>query len=106
MRYCPMFKNIKENKMVWFVIEKTSYSMGGERFRIAKHAYSLTKAVAFKEYLEKLCEDKDQSYFIASETERGFSEVIKLHNQSVADGSYYEKHPEVKRPDKQLKLPF
>ena len=101
-----MFKNMKDNKMVWFVIEKTNYSTGRQSFRIAKHAYSLTKAVAFKEYLEKLCEDKDQSYFIASETERGFSEVIKLHNQSVADGSYYEKHPEIKRPDKQLELPL
>ena len=102
-----MFKNIKENKMVWFVIEKTSYSTGrADSFRIAKHAYSLTDVVGFKDALEKLCEDTGQSYFIASETERGFSEVIKLHNQSVADGSYYEKHPEIKRPDKQLELPF
>ena len=102
-----MFKNIKENKMVWFVIEKTGYSSDrADSFRIAKHAYSLTDAVGFKDALEKLCEDTEQSYFIASETERGFNEVIKLHNQSVADGSYYEKHPEVKRPDKQPELPF
>ena len=93
--------------MVWFVIEKTNYSSNRtDSFRIAKHAYSLTKAVAFKEYLEKLCEDPEHSYFIASETERGFNEVIKLHNKSVEDGSYYEKHPEIKRPDKQLELPF
>ena len=93
--------------MVWFVIEKTNYlSNRTDSFRIAKHAYSLTKAVAFKEYLEKLCEDTQQSYFIASETERGFSEVVKLHNKSVEDGSYYEKHPEIKRPDKQPELPF
>ena len=27
-----------------------------------------------------------------------FSKIIKLHNDSVADGSYYEKHPEIKPP--------
>ena len=94
-----MFNKKKENKMVWFVIEITNYSTGRQSFRIAKHAYSLTKAVAFKEYLEKLCEDKDQSYFIATEIKSGFNEVVKLHNKSVEDGSYYESHPEIKRPD-------
>ena len=94
-----MFNKKKENKMVWFVIETTNYSTGRQSFRIAKHAYALTKAVAFKEYLEKLCEDKDQSYFIATEIESGFNEVVKLHNKSVEDGSYYESHPEIKRPD-------
>ena len=26
-----------------------------------------------------------------------FNEVIKKHNQSVEDGSYYKKHPEIKK---------
>jgi hypothetical protein len=94
-----MFKKKKENKMVWLVIEKLNYSTGSESFRVAKKAYSLTEAVEFKSALEKLSDDVDQSYFIATEIESGFNEVIKLHNQSVEDGSYYERHPEVKRPE-------
>ena len=27
--------------------------------------------------------------------ESGLSEVVKLHNQLVEDGSYYESHPEI-----------
>ena len=27
-----------------------------------------------------------------------FNTVIRLHNESVADGSYYKKHPEIKPP--------
>ena len=27
-----------------------------------------------------------------------FNDIIKRHNDSVADGSYYEKHPEIKPP--------
>ena len=27
-----------------------------------------------------------------------FNKVIQLHNESVADGSYYKKHPEIKPP--------
>ena len=26
------------------------------------------------------------------------NDLIKIHNKSVADGSYYEKHPEIKPP--------
>ena len=85
--------------MVWLVIEKLNYSTGRESFRVAKKAYSLTEAVEFKSALEKLSDDVDQTYFIATEIESGFNEVIKLHNQSVEDGSYYERHPEVKRPE-------
>ena len=101
-----MFKNMKDNKMVWLVIEKTSYSAGNERFSVAKKAYSLADAVGFKDALNKLNDVTDHTYFIATEIESGFNEVVKLHNKSVEDGSYYERHPEVKRPNKQLKLPF
>ena len=94
-----MFKKKKENKMVWLVIEKNSYSTGSERFTVAKKAYSLADAVGFKDALDKLNDVIDQTYFIATEIESGFKEIIKLHNKSVEDGSYYERHPEIKRPE-------
>ena len=44
--------------------------------------------------------DRDnQSYFIATDVESATNEVIKFHNKSVEDGSYYERHPEIKRPE-------
>ena len=94
-----MFGKKKENKMVWLVIEKNSYSTGSERFTVAKKAYSLADAVGFKDALDKLNDVIDQTYFIATEIESGFNEVVKLHNKSVEDGSYYKSHPEVKRPE-------
>ena len=94
-----MFKKKKENKMVWLVIEKNSYSTGSERFSVAKKAYSLADAVGFKLALDKLNDVIDQTYFIATEIESGFNEIVKLHNKSVEDGSYYERHPEIKRPE-------
>ena len=100
-----MFKNMKENKMVWLVMEK--YGSGQyETFSVAKKAYSLADAVTFKDALDRLNDRDNQSYFIATEIESGFNEVVKLHNKSVEDGSYYDRHPEVKRPDKQPELPF
>ena len=94
-----MFKKKQENKMVWLVIEKTTYSTGSERFSVAKKAYSLADAVGFKLALDKLNDVIDQTYFIATEIESGFNEIVKLHNKSVEDGSYYERHPEIKRPE-------
>ena len=99
-----MFKNMKENKMVWLVIEK--YGTTSHTFTVAKKAYSLADAVAFKDALDKLNDRDNQSYFIATEIESGFNEIVKLHNKSVEDGSYYERHPEVKRPYKQPEQPF
>ena len=93
-----MFKKKQENKMVWLVIEKTTYSTGSERFSVAKKAYSLAEAVGFKDALDKLNDVIDQTYFIATEIESGFNEIVQLHNKSVEDGSYYERHPEIKRP--------
>ena len=103
-----MFNKKKdEEKNVWLVIEKCSYSNAeNESFSVAKKAYSLQDAVAFKFALDKLNDRNNQSYFVATEIESGFNEVVKLHNKSVEDGSYYERHPEVKRPDKQPELPF
>jgi hypothetical protein len=105
-----MFNNKGESKMneqknVWLVIEKNIYG-DNQVFTVAKKAYSLQDAVAFKFALDKLNDRNNQSYFVATEIESGFNEVVKLHNKSVEDGSYYERHPEVKRPDKQPELPF
>ena len=94
-----MFNKKKdEEKNVWLVIEKYG-SDKYQTFTVAKKAYSLADAVGFKVALEKLNDRDNQSYFIATEIESGFNEVVKLHNQSVEDGSYYERHPEVKRPE-------
>jgi hypothetical protein len=89
----------KANKMVWLVIEKNVYSSSTETFTVSKKAYSLDEAVEFKYALEKLNDRDNQSYFIATEIEQGVNYVISKHNQSVEDGSYYEKHPEIKRPE-------
>ena len=95
-----MLEKKKENKMVWLVIEKNTYGYtNNETFAVVKKAYSLADAVAFKVALDKLNDRDNQSYFIATEIESGFNEIVKLHNKSVEDGSYYEKHPEVKRPE-------
>ena len=89
----------KANKMVWLVIEKNVYSSSTETFTVSKKAYSLDEAVEFKYALEKLNDRNNQSYFIATEIQDGMNYVIEKHNQSVVDGSYYEKHPEIKRPE-------
>ena len=88
-----------QNKMVWLVIEKNVYSLSTETFTVSKKAYSLNEAVEFKSALEKLNDRNNQSYFIATEIQDGMNYVISKHNQSVEDGSYYEKHPEIKRPE-------
>ena len=89
----------KANKMVWLVIEKNVYSSSTETFTVSKKAYSLDEAVEFKYALEKLNDRDNQSYFIATEIQDGMNYVIEKHNQSVEDGSYYEKHPEIKRSE-------
>jgi len=86
-----MFNKKKdEEKNVWLVIERCSYGTTNPTFSVAKTAFSLQDAVAFKVALEKLNDRDNQSYFISTEIESGLNEVIKLHNKSVEDGSYYE----------------
>ena len=89
-----MFNNNGERKMneqknVWLVIEKYG-SDKYQTFTVAKKAFSLQDAIGFKAALDNLNDKDNQSYFIATEIESGLSEVVKLHNQSVKDGSYYE----------------
>ena len=79
-----MFK--KENKKeVWLIIEKHDYSNISSSYRVAKVAYSLDDAVAFKVSLEQLNESSNESYFIATDSDTTMNTVISLHNQKVAD---------------------
>ena len=94
-----MFNKKKEPKKVWLVIEKNTYDYtNNETFTVAKKAYSSDEAIGFKVALDQLNDRDNQSYFIATDVESATNEVIKFHNKSVEDGSYYERHPEIKRP--------
>ena len=79
-----MFK--KENKKeVWLIIEKHDYSNISSSYRVAKVAYSLDDAVAFKVSLEQLNDAENASYFIATDASTTMSKVISLHNEKVAN---------------------
>jgi glutamine synthetase type III len=92
----------KENSMstnkVWLVIEKNTYGNSPSSYSVAKHNISLDEAIKYKLALEKLNDRKNQSYFLASDIDTVLENVAKYHNKSVENGSYYEKHPEVKKP--------
>ena len=74
----------KKKKEVWLVIEKRAYS-NTDNFYVAKKAYSLDDAVAFKVSLEQLNDVENASYFIATDVENAMDKVITLHNQKVAN---------------------
>jgi len=75
----------KKKKEVWLIIEKHDYSNISSSYRVAKVAYSLDDAVAFKVSLEQLNESSNESYFIATDSDTTMNTVISLHNQKVAD---------------------
>ena len=80
-----MFGKKKEQKKdVWLVIEQIDYSHS-QSFNVAKKAFSLDEAVAFKVSLDQLNDRKDKSYFIATKAETAMDTVITLHNQKVAN---------------------
>ena len=84
-----MFNNKGEGQMnkqknVWLVIEKNIYG-DNQVFTVAKKAYSLQDAISFKVALDKLNDRDNQSYFIATDVESATNEVIKFHNQKVAN---------------------
>ena len=74
----------KKKKEVWLVIEKRAYS-NTDNFYVAKKAYSLDDAVAFKVSLEQLNDAENASYFIATDASTTMSKVISLHNEKVAN---------------------
>ena len=81
-----MFNKKKdEKKEVWLVIEKHDYSNVSSSYRVAKVAYSLEDAVAFKVSLDQLNESSNESFFIATDTNTTIAKVISVHNQEVAN---------------------
>jgi len=73
----------KKHKNIWIVIEKYVYSNSTPSHSVKKTATSLEEAVEFKTALEKLNEQKDVSYFLASDVDTVMNNVISAHNQSV-----------------------
>jgi len=89
----------KKHKNIWLVIEKYVYSNSTPSHSVKKTATSLDEAVEFKVALEKLNEQKDVSYFLASDVDTVLNNVAEHHNKSVENGTYYDNHPEIDRPD-------
>ena len=89
----------KKHKNIWLVIEKYVYSNSTPSHSVKKTARSLEEAMEFMVALEKLNEQKDVSYFLASDVDTVLNNVAEHHNKSVANGTYYDKHPEIDRPD-------
>ena len=88
-----------ETKKVWLVIEKNTYGSSPSSYTVAKHNVSIDEAMRYKVCLEKLNDRKTQTYFLASDSDTIMNTVISSHNKSVENGSYYEKHPKIERPD-------
>ena len=89
-----------DKKKVWLVIEKNVYGES-QSFSVIKFADTIEKAMTFKIYLEKLNDRKTQTYFLASDVDTVMDKVVSAHNKSVSNGTYYEKHPEVKKPSEE-----
>jgi len=73
----------KKKKEVWLIIEKHDYSNVSSSFRVAKVAYSLDDAVAFRVSLDQLNESSNESFFIATDVDNAMNKVIDLHNKKV-----------------------
>ena len=89
----------KDTKTFWLVIEKYVYTNSTPSHSVKKTARSLEEAIEFKVALEKLNEQKDVSYFLASDINTVLANVAEHHNKSVENGTYYDNHPEIDRPD-------
>jgi hypothetical protein len=85
----------QEKKTFWLVIEKYTYAHTTPSHTVKKTASSLEEAIEFKVALEKLNEQQDVSYFLASDINTVLANVAEHHNKSVENGSYYERHPEI-----------
>ena len=89
------------NNKVWLVIEKNVYGES-QTFSVIKNHTSIDEAIRYKLCLEKLNDRKNQTYFLASDIDTVLGNVAKHHNKSVENGTYYEKHPEVKKPTEEM----
>jgi hypothetical protein len=85
------------NNKVWLVIEKNTYGENSHGYSITKTADTIEKAVSYKVHLDALNDSKNKCYFIASDIDTVLGNVVKHHNKSVENGTYYEKHPEVEK---------
>ena len=87
------------NNKVWLVIEKNTYGSSPSSFSVVKNHKNIDEAMKYKLCLEKLNDSKNQSYFLASDVDNVLENVAYHHNKSVENGSYYENHPEVEKPE-------
>ena len=93
----------KENKTFWLVIEKYVYAHTTPSHTVKKTARSLEEAIEFKVALEKLNEQQDVSYFLASDIDTVLANVAEHHNKSVENGTYYKKQePFYKQVEKEV----
>ena len=92
-------------KKVWLVIEKNTYGSSSSSYSVIKNADTVEGAMKFKVHLEALNDRKNQTYFLASDSDTVMDKVVSAHNKSVSNGTYYEKHPEVKKPSEE-EMPF
>ena len=93
-----------ENKKVWLVIEKNTYG-DTQSFSVIKHHTSIEEAMRYKVCLEKLNDRKNQTYFLASDTDTILNNVAKHHNKSVENGT----HPDMKKSEEKKleeEMPF
>ena len=87
--------NNMSNSKVWLVIEKYVFSDSRSSHSVKKQANSIEEAMGYKVALEKLNEQKDVSYFLASDVDTVLENVAHHHNKAVENGSYYKNHPEI-----------
>ena len=85
-----MSEEKNDNKTFWLVIEKYVYSNSTPSHSVKKTATSVEEAIGFKLALEKLNEQKDVSYFLASDVDTVMNNVISAHNQSVKTKRLHE----------------
>ena len=80
-----MSEEKKDKKDIWLVIEKYVYTNSSATHSVKKTAYSIDEAIGFKLALEKLNEQKDVSYFLASDIDTVMNGVISSHNQALKE---------------------
>jgi len=74
--------NKMSNKKEWLVIEKNVYG-DTQSFSVVKHHETIEEATRYKVCLESLNDRKNQTYFLASDTDTVLNVVITHHNNSV-----------------------
>tara|TARA_R100000329_G_scaffold130081_1_gene109154 strand:- start:192 stop:536 length:345 start_codon:yes stop_codon:yes gene_type:complete len=88
-------------KKKWLVVEVITFSETSESRTLSKVADTFDQALKLKVCLEELAKDErtDKHYYIASDSETILNKVIGEHNESVENGTYYEKNPDIKKPE-------